>query len=62
MQPTVFMLPSGDEEEELPNILLYTGISIFMGDENPFRAVVASVRRLMEAVSVYLQCAGRALC
>jgi len=56
LKPKAFNIPETEE-----NVLFFTAISVFMGDENPFSAFMAAVKRIIDALSVYIQCAALAL-
>mmetsp|Transcript_33828 Transcript_33828/g.110623 ORF Transcript_33828/g.110623 Transcript_33828/m.110623 type:complete len:1662 (-) Transcript_33828:148-5133(-) len=50
-----------EEEPSEENCLFFTEISVFMGDEHPLKALLATARRCWHAIAVYFECATLAL-
>lgn len=47
--------------KEMENLLYMTGISVFMGDENPLRALLAAMKACVFAMRVWFECFGLAM-
>eukprot|EP00928_Gymnodinium_smaydae_P048984 TRINITY_DN32827_c0_g1_i1.p1 TRINITY_DN32827_c0_g1~~TRINITY_DN32827_c0_g1_i1.p1 ORF type:complete len:1617 (+),score=314.15 TRINITY_DN32827_c0_g1_i1:549-4853(+) len=58
------LTPSETSPPDCPDdksYLFYTGISVFMGDESPLRALLAAISGFISALMVYLQTAALAM-